>query len=66
MKLPRTAPLRAQDLAPIVPLLATFAVWGPLAGNYFNGDDFVHLYDVVTRPLSSLLGQVWGGHLLVL
>lgn len=66
VSLARTAPRRAQLLALIVPLLATFAVWLPLRGNYFNGDDFVHFYDFVTRPLSSLLGQVWGGHLLVL
>ncbi len=66
MKLPRTAPPRAQGLAPIVPLLATFAVWAPLRRGYFSGDDFFHLYDLTTRPLSSLLGQVWGGHLLVL
>src|SRR5215475_5328306 len=66
VSLARTAPRRAQLLAPIVPLLATFAVWLPLRRNYFSGDDFFHLYDFVTRPLSSLLGQVWGGHLLVL
>jgi hypothetical protein len=66
VSLARTAPRRAQLLAPIVPLLATFAVWLPLRHNYFSGDDFFHLYDFVTRPLSSLLGQVWGGHLLIL
>jgi hypothetical protein len=66
VSLARTAPRRAQLLAPIVPLLATFAVWLPLRRNYFSGDDFFHFYDFVTRPLSSLLGQVWGGHLLVL
>jgi hypothetical protein len=53
-----TAPRRAQLLAPIVPLLAAFAVWLPLRRNYFSGDDFFHFYDFVTRPLSSLLGQV--------
>jgi hypothetical protein len=66
VSLARTAPRRAQLLAPIVPLLATFAVWLPLRRNYFSGDDFFHLYDLATRPLLSLLGQVWGGHLLVL
>ena len=66
MSLARTAPRRPQLLAPIVPLLATFAVWLPLRRNYFSGDDFFHLHDLVTRPLSNLLGQVWGGHLLVL
>jgi len=66
VKLPRSAPPWAQGLAPLVPLLATFAVWAPLRNGYFSGDDFFHLYDLATRPLSDLLGQVWGGHLLVL
>ncbi len=66
VKLSRTVLPRAQGLALIAPLLATLAVWAPLRNDYFHGDDFFHLYDIVTLPLRHLLGQVWGGHLLVL
>ena len=49
-------------LAPIVPLAVALTVWAPLRDNYFAGDDFLHLYDIVTRNVPALLGQFWGGH----
>ena len=66
VELSRTVFPRAQGLALIAPLLATVAAWAPLRHNYFHGDDFFHLYDIVTLPLRHLLGQVWGGHVHVL
>ena len=60
---PRIALARgAEWLAPIVPLAAALSVWAPLRDNYFAGDDFPHLYDIVTRNVPTLLGQFWGGH----
>jgi hypothetical protein len=60
---PRIALARgAEWLAPIVPLAAALSVWAPLRDNYFTGDDFPHLYDIVTRNVPTLLGQFWGGH----
>jgi hypothetical protein len=52
----------AEWLAPIVPLAVALTVWAPLRDNYFAGDDFLHLYDIVTRNVPALLGQFLGGH----
>jgi hypothetical protein len=57
---PGTVPADVGEwLAPLVPLAMALAVWTPLRDNYFIGDDFFHLYDVVTRDVPSLLGQFW-------
>jgi hypothetical protein len=56
---------RLAHLAPLLPVLCALAVWHPLRHSYFYGDDFLHLYDIVTKSLPRLLSQLWGGHLYV-
>jgi hypothetical protein len=53
-------------LSPLVPLVAALVLWAPIRDNYFHSDDFVHLYDVVTRGALGLLTQIWGGHLITM
>jgi hypothetical protein len=53
-------------LSPLVPLVAALVLWAPIRDNYFRTDDFVHLYDVVTRDAPGLLTQIWGGHLIAI
>src|SRR5262249_13592190 len=57
--------VRIRRLAPLLPVACALFAWAPLLDNYFNGDDFVHLYDAATKPFASLLVLIWGGHLLV-
>jgi hypothetical protein len=49
----------------VVPVLSAAVAWHSLPLNYFNGDDFFHLYNVATKTLGGLLTEVWGGHFLV-
>jgi len=69
---PRSATRPARDagaplafLAPVLPVLAALVVWHPIRHNYFVADDFDHLFAVASRSLPWLLGQFWGGHLLL-
>src|SRR5262249_22265063 len=50
-------------LAPLLPVVCALIAWTPLLQNYFNGDDFVHLYDIATKPFVRLLILPWAGHL---
>ncbi|MFN8545478.1 MAG: hypothetical protein U0807_14885 [Candidatus Binatia bacterium] len=49
-------------LAFLTPPVAAIVVWHSILDNYFYADDFLHLYDLATRSLPSLLGQVTTGH----
>ena len=49
----------------LVPVLAALAVWHPLVHDYFYADDFLHLLDLVTLPVSRFLVQIWAGHLYI-
>jgi hypothetical protein len=49
-------------LAPLLPVACALFAWAPLLDNWFKGDDFVHLYDIATKPFLRLLVLTWGGH----
>jgi hypothetical protein len=49
-------------LAPLLPVACALFAWAPLRHNYFKGDDFIHLYDIATKPFLRLLVLTWGGH----
>ena len=49
-------------LAPLLPVACALFAWAPLLNNYFKGDDFVHLYDLATKPFLRLLVLPWAGH----
>lgn len=49
-------------LAPLLPVACALFAWAPLLDNYFKGDDFVHLYDLATKPFLRLLVLPWAGH----
>src|SRR5262245_30356169 len=49
-------------LLPALALCCTLVVYGPIIRNYFNGDDFLHLYEMVNYPLASFLLEPFGGH----
>jgi hypothetical protein len=53
----------AARLAPVLPLLAALVVWAPLLENYFQHDDFVHLYDIATLGFARFVANVQVGHL---
>lgn len=59
-------PVRIRRLVVLVPVVSTVWVWRSLREQFFQFDDFVHLYDVATLPLGDLVGSTWCGHLLVL
>lgn len=48
-----------------VPLLLAAAVYAPVLGNYFFGDDLLNLYSIVNKPLVEFLVTPYGNHLLV-
>ena len=59
----REAPLGTlRHLAPLLPVACALFAWAPLLDNYFKGDDFVHLYDLATKPFLRLLVLPWAGH----
>jgi len=49
-------------VAPLLPVACALFAWAPLLDNYFKDDDFVHLYDLSTKPFLRLLVLPWGGH----
>jgi hypothetical protein len=49
-------------LAPLLPVACALFAWAPLLDNYFKGDDFVHLYDLATKPFLRLLVLPYAGH----
>lgn len=53
----------AVRLAPLLPLLAALVVWAPILGNYFQHDDFIHLYDIATLGFARFVATVQVGHL---
>ena len=56
------SPGTLRRLAPLLPVACALFAWAPLRDNYFKGDDFVHLYDIATRPFLRFLVHPWGGH----
>jgi len=56
------SPGTLRRLAPLLPVACALFAWAPLRHNYFKGDDFIHLYDIATKPLVRLLVLTWGGH----
>jgi hypothetical protein len=60
---PEGSPVWLRRLAPLLPVGCALLAWAPLLDNYFNGDDFVHLYDIATKPFVRLLILPWAGHL---
>jgi hypothetical protein len=46
-----------------IALAVTAAVYAPIIHSYFRSDDFLHLYDMVNRPLLDFLIKPHGGHL---
>jgi hypothetical protein len=60
---PEGSPVWLRRLAPLLPVGCALLAWAPLLQNYFNGDDFVHLYDIATKPFVRLLILPWAGHL---
>ncbi len=60
---PEESPAWLRRLAPLLPVGCALLAWAPLLDNYFNGDDFVHLYDIATKPFVRLLILPWAGHL---
>src|SRR5262249_35843157 len=55
----------AVRLAPLLPLVAALIVWAPILGNYFQHDDFFHLYDIATLGFARFVADVRVGQLYV-
>jgi hypothetical protein len=53
-------------LAPLLPLLVALVVWAPLLDNYFQHDDFFHLYDIATLGFARFVTTTQVGHLYLL
>jgi len=47
----------------LVPIALAVLVFAPIVGNYFMGDDFLHLYHLANLPLLQNLIEPFGGHL---
>jgi len=56
----------AGHLAPLLPLVAALVIWAPICGNYFQHDDFAHLYDIATLSAARFVTTIWAGHLYLL
>ncbi len=58
-----SGPKRAALIA--MPLVFSAAVWAPILGCYFFGDDLLNLYWIVDKSLLEYLITPYGGHLLL-
>ena len=47
----------------LVPIAVAALVYFPIVGNFFMGDDFLHLYHLANLPLLQNLVEPFGGHL---
>ena len=47
----------------LVPIALAALVYFPIVGNFFMGDDFLHLYHLANLPLLQNLVEPFGGHL---
>jgi hypothetical protein len=61
----RAAPSDASAAFLMLALTLPAAVYLPITGNFFNADDFLHLYHIVNEPLGRFLLDMHGGHLLM-
>ena len=56
---------RASFFLSLIPVFLSAALYYPIVGRYFSGDDFVHLYQIVDCGFLRFLITPNGGHLLI-